>query len=392
MTVENIAGWAQRKGLDLLGTGDCLQTDWLRDLEAALCEAEPGFFKLRPNVEEAVAEKLPSSLHRSLRYVLSTEVCCLPPPRKEIEGIHYLLYFPSFERARAFQEVVAPHGNLREGRPTLNLNALELLERLETQGADCHLAPAHIFNPWFSALGVVGGGYSLQELFGDFTSQLLAAETGLTSTPRTCRRLSSLDSLGLFSCSDAHSLEKLGREYTVVDIEPNYHALFAALRDGSTKHVVQTVKFPLQRTRYYLNRCSHCQRSFDANTCPVCGRRLVDGSRDRLEKIADRPQPIFPENAPPFQELLPLTSLIAEIAGRKADSEPVKRLHHQLIETLGHERYILTEAREEEIAAIATPQLARAVAAQRTATTEYFAPKAAPTPSSSKAEQAMLGF
>ena len=42
MTVPNIAAWAQRKGLDLLGTGDCLQADWLREIETSMVETEAG--------------------------------------------------------------------------------------------------------------------------------------------------------------------------------------------------------------------------------------------------------------------------------------------------------------------------------------------------------------
>ncbi len=39
MTMENIALWAQRKGVDLLGTGDCLQADWLPGNQAHTAEA-----------------------------------------------------------------------------------------------------------------------------------------------------------------------------------------------------------------------------------------------------------------------------------------------------------------------------------------------------------------
>lgn len=389
MTVEMIALWAQRKGIDLLATGDGLQAEWLREVEAATYEAEPGLYALRPEVEERVAAKLPAHLRRPLRFVVSTEVCCAPPPRPEIEGLHHLIYFPSFEHARRFREVVNPNGDLSKGRPTLNLNSLELLERVIAHDPDCHFAPAHVMNPWFSALGTIAGGSSLEEFFGDLTSHLLAVEMGLTSTPYTCRRLSSLDDRALFACSDAHSLEKLGREYTVIESEPSYRSLFSALGEGTCGRVVRVVKFPLRRAKYFLNWCGHCQKSFDAHLCPVCRRRLVEGSRDRLEKVADRAAPIPRLDAPPFQELLPLTLLIADVSQRKAESEGVKRIYRSLIETVGHERTILTEASEPEIAAVATPQLARAILAQRNAQTDDFAPRKAAAPSPA-AQQAFL--
>ncbi len=388
MTLENIALWAQRKGLDLLGTGDCLQADWVDELETALIEREPGFFALREEIEEKIWQQLPAGLRRSLRFVLSTEVCCAPPPRKEIEGIHYLLYFPSFDEARRFREKMKTHGDLREGRPTFNLNSLQLLESMLEQGPHCHLAPAHVFNPWFSALGTIGGGYSLDELFGDLTLQLLAVETGLTSTPATCRRVSSLDRHALFSCSDAHSLEKLGREFTVLDIEPSFHALFEAIRVGLPDRVLRTVKFPLMQTKYFLNWCGHCQKSFDAARCPQCSRMLVEGSRDRLKKIADRVQPLYPtERSPPFQELRPLAHVASRVTGRSPKSETVRRVCHSIVDTLGSEIHVLTEAPEASIAALAGLPFARAIVEQRHASTEHFAPAAS---TQKTTEQSML--
>ena len=70
MTVEAIARWAQRKGIDLLATGDCLQADWLRELEASLEEAEPGWFALKPEIAERVSRTLPAGLRRDLRDAL----------------------------------------------------------------------------------------------------------------------------------------------------------------------------------------------------------------------------------------------------------------------------------------------------------------------------------
>src|SRR5262249_35971065 len=95
MTLENIALWALRKGVDLLGTGDCLQPPWLDEIEAHTIEAEPGLFRLKPGVEAAVHAQLPAGLRRTLRFVLSTEVNCAPPGTDPMRGLHQLLYFPS---------------------------------------------------------------------------------------------------------------------------------------------------------------------------------------------------------------------------------------------------------------------------------------------------------
>jgi len=366
MTIENIALWAQIKGIDLLVTGDCLQAEWLNELQVNLREAEPGFYALRADLENAIWNRLPAVLRRHLRYVVGTEVCCAPPGTPALGGLHHLIYFRSLASARRFRERLANYGDFSDGRSTLTLNSQQLLEAVLGHGDGCELAPAHVFNPWFSSLGTVSGARTLAELFGDLTSHLLAVETGLTSTPPMCRRLSSLDQHALFSCSDAHSLQNIGRECTVMEIEPGFDALMAALRSGSCRQVCGTLKFPLERTRYYRNRCGTCDESFDGKRCLRCGRPLVVGAHDRLEIIADRELPQSGADAPPFCELLPLAHLLADFFRVGPASKTVGKFYTRMTENLGPERYILTEATFDEIARISLPQIARAIIEQRT--------------------------
>lgn len=388
MTVPAIAAWAQRKGLDLIGTGDCLQPDWLHEIETSTEEAEPGFRKLRPEVADRIARELAPPLRRALRYLLSTEVCCAPTGTPPLGGLHHLIYFPFLESVRRFQARVRDAGDLGEGRPTLNLDSRRLLELVIQQDDGTQLAPAHIFNPWYSSLGTVSGGRSLEEIFGDLTPHLLAAEMGLTSIPSMCRRVSALDQHGLFCCSDAHSLPNIGREYTLLEIEPNQMALSAALRDGTAKHVRGLVKFPVERARYFPNWCGLCRQSSFDQRCPQCHRPLVAGSRDRLEAIADRDTPLTFDSAPPVQQLFPLAYLLAELMQVDRKSRSVERMHARLLATLGDERRILTEISEDEIAGASTRELARRIVGQRTSPARYQ-PQAAKSP---RSDQLSLGF
>ncbi len=368
MTVENLARQARRKGIDLLSTGDCLHDAWLDELEAALEPAPdaPGFLQARADFEARVAATLPVILRRPLRYVVATEVNCAPPGTPPLGGLHHLLFFPSLEHARGFRARLSRHGDFTDGRPTLGLASHELLEELLDFDPACQLAPAHVFNPWYSSLGTVAGKESPEAIFGALASRLLAVETGLTSTPAMCRRLSCLDAHALFSCSDAHSLENLGRECTLVDLpRPGFEPLMEALHAG---RIAGTLKVPVARERYYLNRCGICQASFDAARCPRCGRALVRGSRDRLELVADRARPSLPADAPPFVELSPLAHVLAEELGLSPRSQAVQRECSRMLETLGHERRILTELDEPRLELAATPAVARAIVRQRTET------------------------
>ncbi len=366
MTLEMIALWARRKGIDLIGTGDCLQPTWLKNLEEKLVEAESGLFVLSPQLDAAIRQELPETLRESLRFVLSTEVHCAPVGTPDLGGVHHLIYFNSFPAAWKLHARLAKYGNLEEGRPRLTLTSRELLEIVSEQGSACRFAPAHVFNPFFSTFGTLSGRPTLAETFGEFTPLVKLAETGLTSTPAMCRRLSTLDAAALCSSSDAHSLENIGREFTIIECEPDYAAIFAALEGVGPGRVVRTVKYPIERTRYFRNRCLECKRSFDGERCPVCNRKLVMGARDRLEVIADRREPVFGENAPPWLMIAPLRDIIAEQMGVSRDAGGVKEFYFRMLEQVGSERTILTEASEEKLAASATPPLARVIVAQRT--------------------------
>ena len=367
MTVENIAVWALRKGVDLLGTGDCLQPEWRAEIEAQTVEAEPGLRVLSAETERVVRARLPAGLWRPLRFILSTEVNCAPPGTEEIKGLHQLLYFPSVAVAREFAARVEKLGDLREGRPTLGISA-ELLLRGTRQFDRVYQAAAHAMNPWFSVFGVIGGELALERGYGAELPHLLAVETGLTSDPAMCRRVPGLDGCGLFSCSDAHSLENLGRESTLLDVAPDYDAVMGALRAGTKDRVVGMLKFPLELTRYHLNWCSHCKTPFDAQRCPSCGRALTMGSRDRLETLEHvRPEPCWPAGSPPFETLRPLAYVIAAVEGRRPDGAGVRATAAELVDRLGnHERHILTEATVEELVAVTSPEIAGAILAQRT--------------------------
>ena len=367
MTLENIALWAQRKGVDLLGTGDCLQPQWLSEIEAQTEEAEPGLRKLKSQVEQAVHARLPAGLRRSLRFLLSTEVNCAPPGTDPMKGLHQLLYFPSLAVVHEFAARIGRKGDLQDGRPTLAISARELLKGTRNFER-VYQAPAHVMNPWFSALGVIGGELALDKVYGDELPHLLAVETGLTSDPAMCRRVPSVDRFGLFSCSDAHSLENLGRECTLLDVEPNYDAIMAALRAGTGERVRGTLKFPLECTQYYHNWCSACQATYADKTCPDCGRLLTVGSRDHLPQLAGvRPEPSWPKGQPPSEALRPLAWVIGRAERKNPEGVSARREAGVIVDQLGrHERYILTESPLEELLTVAKPEIAGVILNQRT--------------------------
>jgi len=62
LELENLAWWAQRKGITLLGTGDFTHPGWFDHLRENLRPAEPGLFRLAPEREAEIGRRLPPSL------------------------------------------------------------------------------------------------------------------------------------------------------------------------------------------------------------------------------------------------------------------------------------------------------------------------------------------
>ena len=50
--LERLALWARRKGLAVVGTGDFTHPAWFEEIRAKLVPAEPGLFRLRPEIEK----------------------------------------------------------------------------------------------------------------------------------------------------------------------------------------------------------------------------------------------------------------------------------------------------------------------------------------------------
>ena len=58
--LEHLAWWAARKGIGLVGTGDLCHPAWAEEIRTKLVPAEPGLFRLRPDLERDVLASLPA--------------------------------------------------------------------------------------------------------------------------------------------------------------------------------------------------------------------------------------------------------------------------------------------------------------------------------------------
>jgi DNA helicase-2/ATP-dependent DNA helicase PcrA len=212
LTPPYLDRWARIKGINLVGTGDCTHPGWLAELMEQLEPAEGGFFQLKSTLRrefdagEALAEGLPAPAGDSpVRFVLTGEISTIYSRDGRTRKIHHVVILPDFAAAAAFQARLERMGNVSsDGRPILGVDSRDLFAALLDADERSILVPAHIWTPWFSALGARSGFDSIEECYGDLAPRIGAIETGLSSNPPMNWAVSALDRFAIISNSDAH--------------------------------------------------------------------------------------------------------------------------------------------------------------------------------------------
>ena len=369
LDLEHLAAWACRKGIGVVATGDFTHPAWCAELKQKLVPAEPGLFRLRGDIEQAIAQTLPAACRTPVRFMLEVEISTIYKKADRTRKIHHLIYAPDFETVDRMSARLARIGNIAsDGRPILGLDSRNLLEIALESGPHAYLVPAHIWTPWFAALGSQSGFDSIAECYGDLADRIFAVETGLSSDPPMNWRVSFLDRYRLTSNSDAHSPGKLGREATTFDCELDYFAIKHALETGCG--YVGTVEFFPDEGKYHLDGHRKCEVRLSPNEtlahggrCPVCGEPLTIGVEHRVEVLADRSeaQALPPPSAGTVSNLVPLPEILSELTASGAASRAVARGYDQAIGKLGAELSILQSVPVEDIARAGSSLLAEGI-------------------------------
>ncbi len=368
LDLEHLAWWGARKGLAVVGTGDCVHPAWLAELKDKLTPAGNGLFALKPEIEEEARKTLPPSCRTSVRFMLSVEISTIYKKNDRTRKIHHLIYVQDFDAADRLAASLGRIGNIAsDGRPILGLDSRDLLEIALQSGADSYLVPAHIWTPWFAALGSQSGFDSIRECYGDLSDHIFAVETGLSSDPSMNWRVSFLDRYRLTSNSDAHSPGKLGREATRFSCEPGFLSIRHALQTGDGYE--GTVEFFPEEGKYHMDGHRACGvRLLPAETiandgrCPVCGNRVTYGVAHRVEMLADRREEDAapPPTAGAVTSLVPLPEILSEIVGGGVASQGVARAYDRTSAALGPDITVLEDAPVEDVARV-NPLLGEAV-------------------------------
>jgi ATP-dependent DNA helicase UvrD/PcrA len=373
LDLEHLAWWAARKGIAVVGTGDCVHPVWLAEIKDKLVPAGNGLFALKAEIEAEIWKTLPPACRIAVRFMLSVEISTIYKKGERTRKIHHLIYVPDFDAADRLAASLARIGNIAsDGRPILGLDSRDLLEVALESGPHSFLVPAHIWTPWFAALGSQSGFDSIDECYGDLSGHIFAVETGLSSDPAMNWRVSSLDRYRLTSNSDAHSPGKLGREATRFSCEPDFLAMRRALETG--EGYKGTVEFFPEEGKYHLDGHRACGVRLDpAETiahdgrCPVCGNRVTLGVAHRVAMLADRKEALPPPTAGAVTNLVPLPEILSEIVGSGVASQGVTHAYDRTTAALGSELSVLEEAPVEDVGRL-NPLLGEAVGRLRAGT------------------------
>src|SRR5882672_1735737 len=369
LDLEHLAAWACRKGIGVVGTGDFTHPAWCAELKEKLVPAESGLFRLRDDIADAVAQTLPAACRTPVRFMLEVEISTIYKKGDRTRKIHHLIYAPDFETVDRMSARLARIGNIAsDGRPILGLDSRDLLEIALEAGPHAYLVPAHIWTPWFAALGSQSGFDSIADCYGDLADRIFAVETGLSSDPPMNWRVSFLDRYRLTSNSDAHSPGKLGREATTFDCEMDYFAIKHALETG--QGYAGTVELFPDEGKYHLDGHRKCEMRLTPKEtlahngrCPVCGEPVTIGVEHRVEMLADRSetQALPPPTAGEVSNLVPLPEILAELTDSGVATRTVERGYDQAITKLGPELAILQSLPIEDIARAGNSLLAEAI-------------------------------
>lgn len=370
--LRGLAYWAAVKGIHVVGTGDFTHPGWLDQLQQDLIEAEPGLYRLRENSQDPLDLGLPMDVS-SIRFMLSSEISCIYKKAGKTRKVHTLLFFPRFESVLGLNNRLAKTGNLlSDGRPILKLDVRDLLEMLLEQDANGFMIPAHIWTPWFSLFGSKSGFDSIEDCFEDLTGHIVALETGLSSDPAMNRLISGLDRFTLVSNSDCHSPANLGREASLFETDMDYYSMKRAI-ESPDRGFAGTIEFFPQEGKYHFDGHRQCKVSSDPinaealdSNCPVCGKPLTIGVLNRISELADRDQPVYPEDQGVFHCLIPLRELLSELMEVGVGSKRLRTTYNQLIQEFQSEFNLLLNTPVDEIKSRHSERLGEAIRRIRT--------------------------
>lgn len=348
MNLENISRQGRLKGLDLIGTGDCLHGKWLEDIRGLETFSE-GIYSLNDE-----------------KFILTTEV-------EDSRRVHHLVLLPEISQAESLRESLSSYSlDLdTEGRPHLALRGPELSDFVRDSGG--LMGPAHAFVPWTSMYKEYD---CIQDCYGKNSWDINFLELGLSADTFMADHVKELQDLTFMTNSDAHSPwpNKLGREFNRLEVKDlTFRNIDRAIRRKGGNRFILNVGMDPRLGKYHRTACIKCFALYtlgDARKfrwkCPECGGRMKKGVWDRVEEISDYDEPRHPSHRPDYIRTAPLAEILAQSMKIKNPYSPkIQGAWKKLVGHFGSEIEVLIDAPMSQVESQADKETARLIGAFR---------------------------
>lgn len=318
MEIPVIAEESEKKGIDIVGTGDILNPKWMNHVKEQTEENGKG---LRTNGDTD--------------FVLTTEV-------EDKNRVHHVIIFPDFGSVeKAYNQFKEYSKDIRrEGRPRLSIDGEKIAEiALEN---DALIGPAHAFTPY---TGMYSKHDSLKECYGSYHEEIKFLELGLSADSEMASRISHLENVSFLSNSDAHSPwpYRIGREFNRFEMEENS---FDELKKSIIEGPDENIGLDPREGKYHLTACNSCHKKYSMEEAESrswkceCGSTIKKGVKDRVTELADKK----PDENQNYHYLPPLSRIIQKIVGHSSpNTKTVQKKWDKLYQAFGTEIEIILE-------------------------------------------------
>ena len=347
LTLRNILHEAAvRKGLQMVGVVDALSPLVREDF--ALLAAE-GLLRLDGQGGYRYDDRL--------TLLLGAEIETSEP---DGGAAHTLVFLPDVDTMAAFAEVMSRHiRNIHMSSQSAHMPLAELVRTAAAFGA--LIVPAHVFTPHKGLYGSCTP--RMARVLGDRELAAVAAvELGLSADSSMADRIGELADFTFLTNSDAHSLDKIAREYNVLELAaPTFAECALAFARQEGRGVAGNYGLDPRLGKYHRTFCEKCDYFDPAGVvfterCPRCGsNRIVRGVFDRIDAIADRTEPRHPGHRPAYRHQVPL-SFVPGVGKKALD---------RLLAAFGSEMAVLHRADEAALAAVVGARTAAVIMAAR---------------------------
>lgn len=348
-TLEQFATNAQLKGLDIIGSGDCLHPRWMQQIQQ-FSEVDLGTYQ-----------------YGKTRLILTAEISTK-------DNVHHLLLFPDIYAVTEFREIIKPLTPTisKHGRPQIMIDSVEAAEQACDVGAI--IGPAHVFD---SFSGMYARYNSIRGCYQHMSSEIFFVELGLSANTYMADKINELHQLTFLSNSDTHNPHpiRLGREFTQFSVkDATFKELALAIQRKNGNKPVLNVGIPPEEGKYHNTGCLCCHTQYSFYQASEqqwkcdCGGMIKKGVTDSIDEKASYQPSQHPLHRPQYLSLLPLHEIITRVHHEQNPfTSAVSKEWNRLINTFGNEITTLINTPIQDLSKIASTMLVEAIQAFRNA-------------------------